>query len=205
MDDWDTFTLDPLPVMDLPEYEPLDLPDYEPIDLSTDMSLDALAERYSPEQTLASTDKGRRPPRWNDPQILTLLGHLETGLHLTAAIAAAGLSERTVYRWMEKGRTEADADPEGTSTPTVYRHIWHSIMRAEGVPEAIALDVIQRAAARGGWRAAAWFLERRYPDRWGRNGTAWQREQEAKDTYVSVEEVDAKLMRLIGESRSRDE
>jgi hypothetical protein len=37
---------------------------------------------------------------------------------------------------------------------------------ADGIAEAQAVTVIERAA-RKDWRAAAWYLERKYPDRWG--------------------------------------
>lgn len=183
-----------LPDLDLGPFVPLDLPD------PNAMTLTDLAERYRPEGPLAEPGAGRRPPRWDHPKVLTMLGQLETGVYLTDAITSARLAERTVYRWLEHGRLEDENDPDGLDIPTVYRHIWQSVMRAQVVPEARALDTIHRAASRGAWRAAAWFLEHRYPDRWGRNAHAWQAERECES--VSVEELDAKLMRLIGEHRN---
>lgn len=185
-----------LPDLDLGPFVPLDLPDPDA------MSLPDLAERYRPDGPLAAPGPGRRPPRWDDPQVLTMLGHLETGAYLTDAITSARLAERTVYRWFERGRIEADTDPDGLDVPSVYRHIWQAALRAQVVPEARALDTIHRAASRGAWRAAAWFLERRYPHRWGRNAYAWQAEREREREYVSVEELDEKLMRLIHEHRN---
>ena len=43
-----------------------------------------------------------------------------------------------------------------------------AIERALTVPEMRAVTVIQDSAAKGSWRAAAWLLERRWPERWGR-------------------------------------
>lgn len=115
-----------------------------------------------------------------------------------------GRAERTVYRWLEDGRTEHEADIEGISVPTIYRHVWQCVIRAKGVSEARALQTIRQAASRGAWRAAAWFLERRYPDKWGRNSSAWRAEQEAAREVVTVEELDAKLMGLIAEARLKE-
>lgn len=181
-----------------PDWLDLDLPDLDLPDPDA-TTLTDLAQRYAPDGPLAAlSDRGRRPPRWDDPRVLTLLGHLETGLPLTEAIAASRLAERTVYRWLERGRADDDLDPECLAPVTVYRHIWQASMRAQAVPEVRALQVIQRAASRGGWRAAAWFLERRYPDHWGRNGTAWQRERLDHDQAVPTrDEVTERILTLL--------
>lgn len=186
------------------EYPPIpDPPDLGVPDLD-EMTLADLAQRYAPEDGLASpSGKGRRPPRWDDPRILTMLGHLELGAHRGEAITAAGLSERTVMSWLEKGRAEESRGEGGL--PTFYLHILRSVLRAETVPVSRALETISRAMTRSngrGWRAAAWFLERRYPDQWGPRGTAWYREREAERRSreewraVSVEELNAKIMAL---------
>lgn len=185
---------------DLPDLGDLGLREVPPPDLPTAdaTSLADLAERYRPTTDLVEpTGKGRRPPRWDDPQVLTMLGNLEGGAYRRDAVVAAGLAERTVARWVEMGKAEEEENAPGPMT--FYRHIWQAITRAEGVPHMRALQVIHRAAAgRGGWRAAAWFLERRYPDEWGPRGTAWERERE-REAAPTVEEVDAKLMRMISE------
>lgn len=193
-----------LPNLDLPplptladlgvdwEYPPLDVPDPDA------MSLADLVERYRPTEDLTeTTGKGRRPPRWDDPRVLTLLGNLERGSYRGHAITAAGLAERTVMRWLEIGRDEVQRCDYEDVPLSFYRHIWQCVMRAEVVPISRSLQVIHQAAARGGWRAAAWFLERRYPDEWGPRGTAWQREREAEQQTVSVEALDAKIMAMI--------
>lgn len=173
-----------------------DTPDAPAVDLSD------LADRYRPTAPLAAfSGRGRRPPRWDDPRVLSMLGHLEAGAYLTEAIHAAGLPERSVMRWMSLGRDEDEAEGDGPGS--VYWHIWQAITRAQAVPAVDAVQVIRRAAERrGGWRAAAWLLERRYPDTWGPRATAWERERVAGEPHrVTPEEVDAKLMRLISGHR----
>ena len=183
---WECPPLDPAPVLDIPAADAI--------------TLDDLAERYRPTEDLVTPGgRGRKPPRWDAPGVLTMLGYLEAGAYRGQAITSAGLAERTVMRWLEIGRDEAERADTDDLPLTFYRHIWQAVMRAEAVPEMRALDTIRRAGERGGWRAAAWFLERRYPDTWGPRATAWEREQAAKREAeaVNVGELDAKIMAMI--------
>ena len=66
------------------EHPPLDDPPDLGIPDLDDMTLADLAQRYAPPDGLATpTGKGRRPRRWDDPRILTMLGHLELGAYRT--------------------------------------------------------------------------------------------------------------------------
>jgi hypothetical protein len=47
-----------------------------------------------------------------------------------------------------------------------YQLVKELMEMADGVAEAQAITVIERAA-RKDWRAAAWYLDRKYPERWG--------------------------------------
>jgi hypothetical protein len=185
---WNVDPSDTTAIMDAPDAVPLEV----------------MADRYRPARNLVTPPgKGRKPPQWDDPRILTLLGYLELGAYRGQAITAAGLAERTVMRWLEVGRDEASRAENEDLPLTFYVHFWQSVRRAEGVPVLRALNVIRRAGARGSWRASAWFLERRYPDKWGRRATAWEREQEwsrsTKDVScpVSVEDLEAKVLRIL--------
>ena len=192
---WDLPPVTPAPVLVMPD--------------AGSITLNGLAERYRPAESLiAPRGKGRRPPRWNDPRVLALLGYLEVGAERGQAITAAGLAERTVMRWLEIGRNEAER-ADGEDMPlSFYRHFWQAFMRAEAVPVIRALDSIRRAGERGGWRAAAWFLERRYPDSWGPKATAWRRDEERERPLearwesprrVSSHDLEEKVLRLLGQ------
>jgi transposase len=52
----------------------------------------------------------------------------------------------------------------------LYRcwRFWLDVKKAEGEAESTALSQIAKAARDGSWQAAAWTLERKNPDRWGR-------------------------------------
>lgn len=131
-------------------------------------ALSDIAARYAPEVPLIIPEgRGRRPPRWNDPRVLLCLALLETGLSRSEALALVHLPYRTFARWMQQGQAEADSDLEGDAPRTVYRHFWQSVVRAEAMFALAAVALIVQAARRGSWRAAAWMLERRFPEMWG--------------------------------------
>ena len=68
-----------------------------------------------------------------------------------------GISKDTWYEWMKKGE-------ERRGTP--YADFADTIKRAEAECMARNVGFIQTAAITT-WQAAAWWLERRYPDEYG--------------------------------------
>jgi len=82
-----------------------------------------------------------------------LLDNLREGMSIVAACTQAGISENTHYRWLEEDET-------GEWTEEVNA--------AKDFAEAVALAKLKRLGdEKADWRAYAWILERRYPDRWG--------------------------------------
>lgn len=82
-----------------------------------------------------------------------LLDNLREGMSIVAACTQAGISENTHYRWLEECE-----DGEWTE----------EVNAAKDFAEAVALSKLKRLGdEKADWRAYAWILERRYPDRWG--------------------------------------
>lgn len=103
--------------------------------------------------------KGGRNPKLANPDLIKKLTQLiQAGCYVYVAAEAVGIGERSFYRWMARGEEE---------TSGMYRQFWQEIKKAEAVAEAKMLMVINEAS-RTNWTAAAWFLERKFPDRWGR-------------------------------------
>ena len=92
----------------------------------------------------------------------TILAAIATGATVEAAAGAAGCSRRSISRWRRRGEQD-DATPEELDFYQRYR-------QAEGRAEMEALRVIS-AAADEDWRAAAWFLTHRFPERWSEKRT----------------------------------
>jgi len=81
------------------------------------------------------------------------------GCSVAVAAEVAGVSERTIYDWLARGTR-----PGRSEAP--YRALRAAVEQARAEAEATLAARMSRAAARGSWRAAAWLLERHYPDRW---------------------------------------
>lgn len=88
-----------------------------------------------------------------------LMDALVAGNTIRNACTMAGIGETTYYRWLE----EADHAPEGHE----LREFREEVKRAHAEAIHRNLMIIQKAAAHH-WQAAAWFLERRAPEDWGR-------------------------------------
>jgi transposase len=88
-----------------------------------------------------------------------------------------GIGEATYHQWMAKGR-----DGREPYTEFVERM---DKARARAVLDNLA--IIRTAAQNGQWQAAAWFLERAYPQQWGRRTTV---------EVITVDMIQAEITRL---------
>ena len=95
-------------------------------------------------------------------QIMELVGHLQAGLPIAVAVAAAGIPPR------ESG----------------YPRLAWIAAKVEAEYEARLMRMVSNAAARD-WHAAAFLLERRFPERWGRH-QAEERAKAASSVRVRV-------------------
>jgi transposase len=95
------------------------------------------------------------------PEVQALIVEaIRNGNYMETAAQAVGVHKGTLYRWIE----QAD-DPEASD---IYRAFRDAVESARAEAEKRDLDIITRAAHDGSWQAAAWKLERRTPQRWGR-------------------------------------
>lgn len=107
---------------------------------------------------------------------------IRNGNYASTAAEACGISSTTHYRWMEQGE-------DGIEPYSGYRD---AIKRAEAEAEMNAVKVI-KAASLENWTAGAWYLERKFPDKWGRKDKLTQ-EISGKDGKPI--EIDSKALVL---------
>lgn len=100
---------------------------------------------------------------------------LRAGNYVSVICNYLGIAESTWYRWMEEGEKARSG---------LKREFWESIKRAESTPEIRSVQVIQQAAQDGDWKAAMTYLERKFPDRWGK------RDKVSADVSHSGEVID---------------
>jgi transposase len=100
---------------------------------------------------------GRPPIELTDELRDLIVSALKAGNYIETAAALAGVHADTLRDWVKKGRR---GDPR-------YESLADDVTKAIAAAEARDLSVIGRAASEY-WQAAAWRLERRFNDRWGR-------------------------------------
>ncbi len=99
-------------------------------------------------------------PKLTEELIEQIAAAIRGGCYVETASALCGVSKDTFYRWLKEALGE-DASP---------LHVKLSDAVKKGLAEAEARDVavIDSAAQSGQWQAAAWRLERKFPEKWGR-------------------------------------
>lgn len=111
-----------------------------------------------------------------------IVAAVRAGADFGVAARAAGVSRSTLARWRARGAGER-AGP--------YRELHEALVRAEAECEVRQLVLINRAAEHN-FRAAAWLLARRYPERWGRRPPpAAEQLPEAAEEAGGAAELDA--------------
>jgi hypothetical protein len=108
--------------------------------------------------------KTGRPSKFNEDRAERLLQAVRGGNYLEVAARFAGITYPTLRRWVLKA-DDPDAPPE-------YREFKEALEKARADAEVAALAKIQKAASDGAWQAAAWYLERSWPEKWGRRDTS---------------------------------
>lgn len=94
------------------------------------------------------------------PEVQSLIvDAIRNGNYMETAAQAVGVDQATVWRWMQRGADEEQG---------IYCEFRKAVESARADAEKRDLDIITRAAHDGSWQAAAWKLERRTPQRWGR-------------------------------------
>jgi hypothetical protein len=92
-----------------------------------------------------------RPSKCSPERVEAILAMLRAGNTRSAAAAAAGVDRSQLWRWMARDATFRNA-----------------IEKAEAEAKLRFVGQIDRAVTDGTWQAAAWWLERRRPDAWGK-------------------------------------
>ena len=103
-----------------------------------------------------------RPPKLTAEMIEQICDLLIEGSPIARSAMLTGISESTIYRWLAMGKSEG-ADP-------IYVEL---VARVGEAIESSEFELLQRMRIAGSkpdhWRATAWMLERRFPEKYGKN------------------------------------
>lgn len=145
-----------------------------------------------------------RPSKLNPDLQGRIVNALRAGAYLDEAARSCGLAPSTFHAWRARGNAELDqlASHEGRVTRAEQKR---RALEQPFVDFVLAVDealaaaeihavAIVRGAMKDDWRSAAWYLERRHPDRWRRR-TTHEVEQGDPDKPLAVEvEVGEKVV-----------
>lgn len=111
--------------------------------------------------------KGGRPSKLTDEVAQNFLAAIAHGSYIETACNVAGVARDTFYGWMERAREAQDKGGKLNATERRLVEFSDNVKKILAKAELRDLRMIGNAAE-SQWQAAAWRLERRYPDRWGR-------------------------------------
>lgn len=110
---------------------------------------------------------------------------IELGGTIGHAAGYAGFCERAYYNWIKDALENPDTSK--------YRDLPGMVRDAEARGVVSNLARIQTAAKNGTWQAAAWTLERRYPEIYGRRTADVRVDATVRNVDAEVREAAAKL------------
>jgi len=146
--------------------------------------------------TKSSVAKKGRKSKLDADRRDKLLKAIRVGNDKKVACALAGISETTLYRWLELSKKRG--------ARAELREFRESLERAEAEAEVLKVSRIAQAADNGRWQAAAWWLERKYPERWGQQ-TKIRAEvsgPNGEPIAINIEEARKAVLQILTEGES---
>ena len=95
-------------------------------------------------------------PRCTQEVIADAVKFKKNGMSNKDIAACIGISEKSFYRWVNEPKSD------------MQRQFGQALKNSEAEFKAALRSRIMKASDEGAWQAAAWMLERGYPDEYGR-------------------------------------
>jgi len=118
---------------------------------------------------------------------------LRNGHYMDDAANLVGITDRTAYNWIARGRKAEEQQEQGiepAAEELKYVRFFHAIKAARAEAIDRNLSVIRTAAQDGSWQASAWYLERTNPQKWGRRETVTVGGLEGAQVTVEISPID---------------
>jgi hypothetical protein len=132
-----------------------------------------------------------RPSKLTPEVIERICEALRAGNFIEPSCEYAGVSHESYFKWMRRANDD-DASP-------LHLQFKESVTRARSTAEIRNVAMIQRAAQQPNhWTAAAWWLERVAPARWGKQQKITAEITGANGGPIRVEDPRALLLQVLG-------
>ena len=110
---------------------------------------------------LVKNSRSGRPNKLNKVLIEEICDLIAEGYPFAEAARMRRISESSFFSWMAMGRKE-NAEP-------IYKELVAKVEEASEFSESELIQAMRSSAIRDrNWRSAAWMLERRFPEKYGR-------------------------------------
>lgn len=121
-----------------------------------------------------------------------LLKGIQIGLTLEQTCAAAGVTYRSYRSWILRGQRAEAANKikklSADSPEVLFLQFFQAVKKAEADSEGVLLERIRNASKEPSkWQAAAWMLERRWPEKYGRRDRVAMEHTSPGRNVVAVE------------------
>jgi transposase-like protein len=107
-----------------------------------------------------SKKKQGRPSKLTPELQAEIIYLLKIGNFVETLCNFVGINKSTYYDWMKKGE-------ESTHPRNKYKIFQEAVVQVMAQSEAMNVAIITKLS-KYDWRAAAWILSRRHPDKWGK-------------------------------------
>jgi len=113
-----------------------------------------------------------RPTKLTSELTEEIAQYLRAGNYIETTAALVGINRDSIYEWLKRGAKEQERlakNPRARlrKREAIFVEFSDTVKKAQAQSEAMLVGLIGKAAQKN-WTAAAWRLERKYPDKWGR-------------------------------------
>jgi len=113
-----------------------------------------------------------RPTKLTKELINEIAQYLRAGNYIETTAALVGIHRDSIYEWLKRGNAEIERVSKSNRArirkrEEIFVEFTDTVKKAQAQAEAMLVGLIGQAAQKN-WTAAAWRLERKYPDKWGR-------------------------------------
>jgi transposase-like protein len=136
-----------------------------------------------------------RPTKYTPEVGARIVAAIQVGAQLETAAAAAGIAKDTLWRWMRDGArstprrgpplVEPDPARPGKTRP-ILRTLWDFSDAVKKAFDSVEIKMLQAIGGADDWKAKAWILERRHPERYARPAQRHIHEGGTTNTNVNV-------------------
>ena len=113
-----------------------------------------------------------RPTKLTTELMNEIAQYLRAGNYIETTAALVGIHRDSVYEWLKRGNAEIERVSKSNRAnirkrEAIFVEFTDTVKKAQAQSEAMLVGLIGQAAQKN-WTAAAWRLERKFPDKWGR-------------------------------------